>query len=156
MSEDLFPRLPNLRTFTFLEGCPTFPLSSFNEFATLKVQRHMLDHWEQVGLPGSLSEVSFTSSVKWSKRGRDWVPRSAVGEFKQWEIGIQPAVASIRIDWHTIVVRLLAWHRYVLSSICTVIPLCTLKSGYIYHPFITIIQKSQTYRGTYTSRARKP
>ncbi|CAL1710101.1 unnamed protein product [Somion occarium] len=98
VSEDLFPRLPNLRTFTFLEGCPTFPLSSFNEFATLKVQRHMLDHWEQVGLPGSLSEVSFTSSVKWSKRGRDWVPRSAVGEFKQWEIGIQPAVASIRID----------------------------------------------------------
>ncbi|KAK7682828.1 hypothetical protein QCA50_014212 [Cerrena zonata] len=76
-SKILFPKLPKLQSFFFMEGCPNFPLSSFDDFATHKVQKHVLDHWEKDKVPASLREVIFTSQLTWKKVGKSWQGHTA-------------------------------------------------------------------------------
>lgn len=62
-----------------MEACPQFPLSAFNDFASLTVQKHILDHWERDKIPTALREVMFTPQVSWKKVGKQWESCTAPG-----------------------------------------------------------------------------
>ena len=72
VSKILLPKVPRLQSFIFMEACPQFPLSVYNDFASSTVQQHILDHWEQDKVPAALREAIFTPQISWKKIGKQW------------------------------------------------------------------------------------